>query len=528
MINIIIALFVILAWFDSSAYGAMFKIASYNVENLFDMHSDLTDYPEYSPDGTFGWDSAQLDIKLSNIAAVLKDLDAEIVALQEIESRNALALLQERLSRMGVEYPYAAIADGRETPVRCAVLSRYPIVKKEEISVGHDHERNILKVELDIADNPLVLYVNHWKSKSGPESKRLKYARALSADIAKLACDVDFILMGDFNSDYNEYETFKYVRRLNDTRGVTGINHIINTVKGTQIVTESLLTDQKNCQNVYNLWLEIPENRRWSVNFFGQKNSPDSIVVTKGLYDTKGISYVDNSFDKFDPDYLFDNNKVFRWQRAARGKGRHLGKGYSDHLPIFAEFTTEPFCFASQGKPIFSEPKALSIADLYSLKKGSVNVRIHDGVVIYKERDNAVIKEKNGRAIYVYKAAKELQYGMAYNLTVTQLNRHYGNMEITAIKDLKPLGRATDMKAYYINDPASDVADPGLRNEVIEQMKGVYENGWLYYGDDRKIRIYFPDHTLQPQNFSTITLFYVRIGYHRHPEIIVEKMDQLR
>ncbi|MBU4344206.1 MAG: helix-hairpin-helix domain-containing protein [Proteobacteria bacterium] len=27
------------------------------------------------------------------------------------------------------------------------------------------------------------------------------------------------------------------------------------------------------------------------------------------------------------------------------GRGKHLGEGYSDHLPVFAYFSTEPFCF---------------------------------------------------------------------------------------------------------------------------------------------------------------------------------------
>jgi len=139
-----------------------------------------------------------------------------------------------------------------------------------------------------------------------------------------------------------------------------------------------------------------------------------------------------------------------------------------------------------------------------------------------------VIKERNGRAIYIYKAAEELQYQMAYDLTVTQLNRHYGNLEITGIKDVKPLGLETDMKANFIAGPDPDFADPDLRNEVIEQMKGIYENGWFHYEGDRKIRVYFPNPALKPENFSIITLSYVRIGYHRHPEIIVEKKDQIR
>ncbi len=333
-----------------------FRIVSYNVENLFDMQADATDYPDYRPNGKAGWNRTMLAVKLKNIARVINDMDAEIVALQEIESEKALALLQKQLSIMGANYRYTAIAGQRSTAVKCAVLSTFPIAEKKDLVVGHEKERSILKVTFEIAGHRLVMYVNHWKSKSGPESKRIKYAKVLADEIARQPCRADYILIGDLNADYNEYETFKDIPRFNDTGGITGINHVIHTIKDGQMVTESVLIHQKGCTYLYNLWLEVPSNRRWSVNFFGRKNSPDSMIVSKALYDEKGISYVDNSFNRFDPDYLFEDNKVFRWQRAAKGKGRHLGRGYSDHLPVFAEFTTGPFSPASDREAVFHSP----------------------------------------------------------------------------------------------------------------------------------------------------------------------------
>ena len=349
----------------TSIEAKTFKVATYNLENLFDLTRDGTEYQEYIPNTGYGWTRDIANIKYTNIARVMKDLGCDVVALQEVESKKALIALLHKLKDFGVDYPYLEIADLKATPVKCAVLSKFPIAEKKEIQVYNKIARNILKITLDIDGNRLILFINHWKSKRGPESIRIAYAKKLKREIGKLKEDVDFILIGDFNSNYNEYKTFRNSGRLNDTDGITGINHILRTIKDSQMVNEKILTKQDANDYLYNLWLEVSERRRWSYNFFGKKGSPDNIIVSKGLYDNKGISYSDNSFNKFQANYLFKRKAVYRWQRAKRGKGRHLGKGYSDHLPIFAYFSTEPFLFknsdtVSNDIPPFKLKKTIS------------------------------------------------------------------------------------------------------------------------------------------------------------------------
>ena len=353
----IISILLILLCYIEPLDAKTFKIASYNVENLFDLTDDGTEYAEYIPNTRYGWTKDIVDIKVSNIAGVIRDLRADIVILQEVESKRSLVFLRNRLKDFGVSYPYFEIAGSRATPVKCAVLSKFPIIKKEEIKVADEFARNILKVTIDINGSRLILFINHWKSKRGPESLRIAYAKTLKKEIDKLKGNVDFILAGDFNSNYNEYKTFKNCRRLNDTAGITGINHILMTVKNSEMVDEKILTQQTSNKYLYNLWLEINKKRRWSYIFSGNRNSPDNIIVSKGLYDNKGISYVDNSFDKFDPPYLFKGNFIYRWQRAKKRTGKHLGKGYSDHLPVFAYFSTEPFCFKKRNYSATKTPR---------------------------------------------------------------------------------------------------------------------------------------------------------------------------
>lgn len=329
------------------ARAQTFKLASYNLENLFDLTEEGTEYSEYIPNTNSGWNKNTLQLKLTNIAKVIKDLNPDILALQEVESKKALILLYNKLKEINMHYPYFVIGNSKNTSVDCALLSKFPIITKKEIPINYDTARNILKVTLDIDGNHLILFINHWKSKQGPESLRLVYAKKLKAEINKLKDNVDFILTGDFNSNYNEYETFRNIRELNNTFGATGINHTLKTIKNSILVDEKILMEQPKNEYLYNLWLELNKPRRWSYNFFGNKNSPDSIILSKGLYDNEGISYVDNSFNKFDPDYLFKGNTIYRWQITNRGRGKHLGRGYSDHLPIFAYFSTKPFALKS-------------------------------------------------------------------------------------------------------------------------------------------------------------------------------------
>lgn len=348
MKTIMVSILFILLCCVTSIEAKTFKVASYNLENLFDLTRDGTEYPEYIPNTGYGWSKGIANIKYTNIARVLKDMGGDVVALQEVESKKALITLRNKLKDLGVDYPYFEIADSNATSVKCAALSKFPIVEKEEIQVDlvdNEIARNILKITLDIDGNRIVLFINHWKSKRGPESMRITCANTLRREIDKLKEDVDFILIGDFNSNYNEYKTFRNSGRLNDTDGITGINHILKTIKDAEMVDEKILTKQTTNEYLYNLWLEVSESSRWSYLFSGRQESPDNIIVSKGLYDAKGISYSDNSFSKFQPDYLFEGKTVYRWQRAESGMGRHLGNGYSDHLPIFAYFSTEPFSF---------------------------------------------------------------------------------------------------------------------------------------------------------------------------------------
>ena len=51
----------------STVNALNFTVVSYNVENLFDLKNDGTEYEEYLPNSKY-WNKKTLEIKLTNIA----------------------------------------------------------------------------------------------------------------------------------------------------------------------------------------------------------------------------------------------------------------------------------------------------------------------------------------------------------------------------------------------------------------------------------------------------------------------------
>lgn len=318
--------------------GAEVKIASYNVENLFDMNDDGTEYEQYIPNTSWGWNEEMHQIKLRNTAQVIKDLGADVIGLQEIESETALKELKAELNRQGIYYPHYAFARSKNTTVATALLSKYPLKSALSHSVGASRKyRDILEAKIDINGKNLHIFVNHWKSKSGSESMRIQSAKVLKKRISNLDEDEPYILLGDFNSHYEEYRTFVKSRKHNDTDGITGINHILKTIDEDK--NPITIISVKECDDCsYNLWYELPQEQRWSHEYRGGHEALDNMIISPTLADGKGVEYVRGSFGRFDAPYLFFKGKPYRWQQSRKFPKHHLGEGYSDHLAIFAKF----------------------------------------------------------------------------------------------------------------------------------------------------------------------------------------------
>ena len=311
------------------------KIATYNVENLFDLQRSGYEYQEYIPYSYSKWNKKNYNIKLKNIAKVIIDIDADIIGLQEIESLQALKDLRYTLKREGLYYQYYKIANYKHTTIKVAILSKIPFVYTHEIAVKSSYRyRNILEAKFKINNQELFILVNHWKSKAGPESMRVVSAKKVLKRSEELGLDKNIIVLGDFNSHYEEHILFKRKRKHNDTDGITGINHVLGTIEHTDIAAKTKI-DQGE---LYNLWYDTSENNRYSYIYRGKKEALDNILISPSLLNNQGIYYKNKSIHPFERDYLFKGKSINRWKMSRKKPRIHKGKGYSDHLAVIAEF----------------------------------------------------------------------------------------------------------------------------------------------------------------------------------------------
>jgi endonuclease/exonuclease/phosphatase family metal-dependent hydrolase len=351
------------------AAGREFTVVSYNVENLFDQVDDERNasYGDYrltpNPSGQSsnygepvvvdGQTMTWTDAKATGVRRALLGIDPngpEIIGLTEIESKLSLDAVARQLEGLGyqtVQFSEWSAADMEPTAIGMGVISKFPtlswtVLKPERGAADTESPRPILKVTLDVHGQPLVVYVNHWKSKGGPESARIQYARALQADIDALVAQnpkADYIVLGDLNSDYNEKLIIE--DEHNDADGMTGINDVIKA-QGDEL--KVLRNDDPTLK--YNLHYELDRSARQSAWHSGFNWSTlDHMIIGTGLYDQQGVTYVDNSFQIGRVamprlSFLFrSDGTTNRWKQVRSGSTtRHQLGGYSDHAPLFARF----------------------------------------------------------------------------------------------------------------------------------------------------------------------------------------------
>lgn len=205
------------------------RLATYNAENLFDAIDDPT-----LSGRNEDIDDAKPEPQLQSLADTIRTLDADILALEEIESEAVITWFRDTyLADLGYTH-IASIDAGDERGIEQAVLCRYPVTgiknwPRRELGGTHPDKwgdaenynagepirfhRSPLRVEVEIPSETtggppyhLALYVVHAKSGGPGEYWRQAEATGLVTLLnGALAADPheNIAILGDFNALLN-------------------------------------------------------------------------------------------------------------------------------------------------------------------------------------------------------------------------------------------------------------------------------------------------------------------------------------
>ncbi len=188
------------------------KIATFNVLNLFDNFDDPYTDSEYYP--------GKRASEVANLAKTIRQADADVVALQEVENRGGLEdFVSTHLGDMG--YCDVVLIEGNNRRgIDVALISRLPV---GEVT-SHRHvdfrsadgkdmrfQRDLLQVSIEPDGyKPFDVFVVHLKSKHGGADAsrpiRLGETLAIRRKLDRILANdpkASFVICGDFNDTFD-------------------------------------------------------------------------------------------------------------------------------------------------------------------------------------------------------------------------------------------------------------------------------------------------------------------------------------
>jgi len=311
--------------------SATLRVASWNVENLFDTENDPANPgdDEFTPKGAKLWTEEVYRLKLGRLAELIAAMRPDIIGLAEVENRRVLVDLQKTLATTyNYHLPVIVHREGRDhRGIEVALLSKYRPTDTRWL-VGNPTGREMICSTFSTGTSELTIIMCHWKSKlipAGMTEQDVDNIRIREAQVARRAFerklrrnpDAAVIVMGDFNDD---------------------VTSPILTRDGGMLISRSQLKANPLC--LFNLAIEIPQNRRGTFYYYPKRvwNSLDSISVSSSMLDANRGTWTvqEGSYQVFKyPKHLDANNRPrsFRLIRPRDGES-YYSYGYSDHFPV--------------------------------------------------------------------------------------------------------------------------------------------------------------------------------------------------
>ncbi|MBQ4280430.1 MAG: endonuclease/exonuclease/phosphatase family protein [Rikenellaceae bacterium] len=289
-------------------------MAFYNTENLFDtVPSPLTDDAAFTPHGANRWTGGRYRAKLRNIATVIDSLGAAVVGLAEVENE---AVVRDLVMALGADYNYIHRTTSDPRGIDLALLYQGDrFIPREVRQVPSHSSRELLCVRGDLLGTEVHIVVCHLPAPYNSGAGRERAAAALYGLTRELTArdpGARIIVMGDLNANPDQ-----------------------RTVRRTLHATDRLPVP---AGALYAPLGALYRQGFGSYAYRDRRNLFDNILMSPGLLAGDGIRYRERCGIFVRPWMLVpDGSRSAGYPLRTYSGGRYTG-GFSDHLPVWAEF----------------------------------------------------------------------------------------------------------------------------------------------------------------------------------------------
>ncbi|MDR2087214.1 MAG: endonuclease [Dysgonamonadaceae bacterium] len=315
-----------------------FRVMFYNVENLFDTEdAPKKNDNEFTPRGSRSWTNKRYYAKLTNIAKVITSVGQwdtpALIGLCEVENDKVLKDLTTYSPLKKMQYRYLLVESDDRRGIDVALLyqrDRFKYLYHQAIPVRFPYNkrkktRDILHVTGQvITGDTLDVFVCHFPSRSGGQVES-EPDRMYAASIVKATADslmsvrkkANILIMGDFNDEPSD----KSLSESMEAKAFPG---------------------EADKKDLYNLFLSIQQKSETGSYKFGRQwNFLDQLIVSGELLNPANPFHVlPEKTAIFSESFLLTEDKSHGGKRPKKTfHGRKYEGGYSDHLPVYTDFS---------------------------------------------------------------------------------------------------------------------------------------------------------------------------------------------
>ncbi|MBI5915809.1 MAG: hypothetical protein HY842_10555 [Bacteroidetes bacterium] len=310
-----------------------FRIAFYNVENLFDTVDDPAKQDEeFMPGSKKKWTPARYQTKLDHLARVVEGMGfPALLGLAEVENATVLKDFCKKTSLAAHGYCFAHFESPDVRGIDVALLYRrqdFKVLAAETIRIDFPAEvkgdqpnyvtRDVLVVRgVFQKKDTLNVLVAHFPSRTGgqkeSEPKRLfvaKQVRKKVDEILRKNPNANVVVMGDLNDEPTDPSV-------------------------AETLAAQSLTDSPAATGLYDCMSKLDAEGKGTYNFRGDWNMLDHIILSGSLLTSKRLHFSEAAI--FQQDWMMYTDEKYGKAPSRTYGGDHYFGGYSDHLPVFVE-----------------------------------------------------------------------------------------------------------------------------------------------------------------------------------------------